>query len=169
MVPVVAARDAARGHTYACSVWSSAVHGAVDQGAAAAAWLDAFLGTTGLRLVYMDPSHTRRAAPAKFIARSPHRFVARGASEAGDFLFDLCDAHLVGVAHDRDDEALFSAHGHADMGEVLVDDVGAVDLGVDRRDFLERMDHGSGEKAHEAQFDAMLFLEQLLVGNCADP
>ena len=93
VVPVVTAAAAAAKHgkgkggacVYACSVWSSAVHGAVDQGAAAAAWLDAFLGTTGLRLVYMDPAHTRRAAPAKFIARSPHAFVQRGASATASF------------------------------------------------------------------------------------
>jgi len=82
MVPVV---RAAAGDTYTCSVWSSAVHGAVDQGGAAAAWLDKFLGCTGLRLVWQDPAHTRRAAPAKFIARSPHRFIARGASATASF------------------------------------------------------------------------------------
>ena len=47
---------------------------------------------------------------------------------------------------------------------VLVDDVGAVDLGIDRRDFLEGVADRLGEKAHEAKLDAVLFLKQVLVG-----
>ena len=49
------------------------------------------------------------------------------------------------------------------MAVVLVDDVGAVDLGVDGRQFLQRMRHGLGEEAHEAELDAVLLLEDVLV------
>ena len=78
-------------------------------------------------------------------------------------LLDLGDRHLVGIAHDRNDEALVGADGDADMAEVLVDDVGAVDLGVDGRDFLQGVRHGLGEEAHEAELDAVLLLEDVLV------
>ena len=50
------------------------------------------------------------------------------------------------------------------MGVVLVHQVVAVDLGIDRRDFLQRVRHRLGEKAHEAQLHAVLLLEQFLVG-----
>ena len=84
-------------------------------------------------------------------------------AEIADFLFDLGDRHLVGIAHHRNHKALVGADSDADMGVLLVDQVIAIDLGIDRRDFLERMHHGLGEKAHEAQLDAMLLLEQVLV------
>jgi hypothetical protein len=45
--------------------------------------------------------------------------------------FSTRRGHLVGIAHDRHDEALLGADGDADVVVVLVDDVGAVDLGVD--------------------------------------
>jgi hypothetical protein len=89
--------------------------------------------------------------------------VARGDAQPADILLDLGDRHLVGIAHDRHDEALFGADGDADMGIVLEDDVGAVDLGVDRGDFLQRVGHGLGEEAHEAELHAVLLLEHVLV------
>ena len=49
------------------------------------------------------------------------------------------------------------------MGVVLVDDVGAVDLGVDGRDFLQRVGDRLGEEAHEAELHAVLLLEHVLV------
>ena len=49
------------------------------------------------------------------------------------------------------------------MDEVLVDDVGAVDLGVDLGHFLQRVAAGLGEEGHEAQTHAVLLLEQVLV------
>jgi hypothetical protein len=65
--------------------------------------------------------------------------VARRPAEPADFLLDVGNAHLVGIAHHRHHQALVGADGDADVAVVLVDDVGAVDLGIDRRDFLERM------------------------------
>jgi hypothetical protein len=70
---------------------------------------------------------------------------------------------MVGVAHDRHDEALVGADGDADVVVVLVDEVGAVDLGVDRRNFLQRLHAGLHEEAHEAELHAVLLLEHVLV------
>jgi hypothetical protein len=89
--------------------------------------------------------------------------VTRRNAKAADFLFDLGNRHLVGIAHHRHDKALVGADSHADMAVVLVDDVGAVDLRIDRRDFLQRMGHRLGEEAHEAELHAVLLLEQVLV------
>ena len=41
----------------------------------------------------------------------------------------------------------------------MVDDLGAVDGGVDRRELLQRVGRGLGEEAHEAQLDAVGLLE----------
>ncbi|ENN89592.1 hypothetical protein RHSP_59795 [Rhizobium freirei PRF 81] len=89
--------------------------------------------------------------------------VAGCLAEAADFLLDLGDRHLVGIAHDRNDQALVRADGNADVAVVLVDDVGAVDLGVNGRQFLQRVRDGLGEEAHEAELHAMLLLEDVLV------
>ncbi len=59
---------------------------------------------------------------------------------------------------------LVGADRDAEVIVVLVDDVGAVDLGIDGRDFLERLDAGAHEEAHEAEFCAVFLLEQILVG-----
>ena len=90
--------------------------------------------------------------------------VAGAAAEIGDRLLDLGEAHLVGVAHDRHDEAVRAADGDAHVHEVLVDDVVAVDLGVDGREFLQRGDARLDEEGHEAEPDAaMLLLERVAV------
>ena len=60
--------------------------------------------------------------------------VLRALAEVGDLLLDLGDRHLVGVAQDRHDEAARAAHRDADVEIAVVDDVGAVDRRVDRRD-----------------------------------
>jgi hypothetical protein len=88
---------------------------------------------------------------------------SRAQAQTTDFLFDLGNRHLVGIAHHRHDQALVGADSHADMAVVLVDDVGAIDLGIDRRDFFQRMADRLGEEAHEAELHAMLLLKQLLV------
>ena len=45
----------------------------------------------------------------------------------------------------------------------MVNNVGAIDRRIDDRIFLERMDGGFHEKAHEAKSGAVLFLEPVLV------
>ena len=87
----------------------------------------------------------------------------RGLPKSAMRLLDLGDRELVGVAHHRHDEALVGADGDADVVVVLVDDVAAVDLGVDGRDLLQRLDAGLHEEAHEAELHAVLLLEHVLV------
>ena len=62
-------------------------------------------------------------------------------------------------AQDRHDETALGADRDADVVVVLIDDVSAVDLGVHRRDFLERLHAGAHEEAHEAELGAVLLLE----------
>ena len=91
------------------------------------------------------------------------RAVAGAAAEIGDRLLDLGERFLIAVAHHRHDQAALGADRNAEVIVVLVDDVGAVDLGIDGRDFLERLDAGAHEKAHEAELHAVLLLEQIAV------
>ena len=70
---------------------------------------------------------------------------------------------LVRVAHDRHDEALVGADGDADVIVVLVDEVRAVDFGVDGGNLLQRLNTRFDEKAHEAELGGVLFLEGVLV------
>ena len=80
-----------------------------------------------------------------------------------DLLLDVGEAELVGVADDRHHQPLLGADRHADVVEVLVDDVGAVDAGVDQRERLECLDGGLHEHRHEPELDAVLLLELLVV------
>src|SRR4029450_13066328 len=59
--------------------------------------------------------------------------VAGAAAVIGDALLDLGNRLLVAIAHHGHHEALVGADGDADVIIVLVDQVGAVNLGVDRR------------------------------------
>src|ERR1700704_2939319 len=61
------------------------------------------------------------------------------------------------------DEAFLGPDRDPDMIVILVDQVGTVDLSVDGGDFLERLHAGLHEESHEAELDAVLLLEQLLV------
>ena len=94
-----------------------------------------------------------------------HRQFAVAGAEAklGDLLFNGGKAHLIGVAHDGNHKPIRRADGDAHMDEVLVDDIGAVDLGIDLGHFLQGMAAGLGEERHEAKFDAVFLFEQLLV------
>ena len=62
--------------------------------------------------------------------------VAGTLAEIGDGALDLRETHLVGVAHHRHDQSICAADGDAHVDVVLVDDVVAVDLGVDGRERL---------------------------------
>ena len=64
------------------------------------------------------------------------------AAEIGDRALDLGEAHRVDVADHRHDQAGRTADRDAHVDEVLVDDVVAVDLGVDRGELLQRGDAG---------------------------
>jgi hypothetical protein len=84
-------------------------------------------------------------------------------AELGDLLFDLGQAHLVGVAQDRHDQAARAADGDADVEVAVIDDVVAIHRGIDHRVFLQRGNGGLDEEGHEAELDAVLLLEALLV------
>src|SRR5882757_7480300 len=77
--------------------------------------------------------------------------VARAPSEIGDALFDLGDRFAIAVAHHRHHQTLVGANSDADVIVILVDQIGAVDLGVGGWNILQRLHAGFGEKAHEAQ------------------
>ena len=57
--------------------------------------------------------------------------LARALAVIGDRLFDPGDRKPVGVADDRHDEPLVRADRDAEVIVIFVDDLGAVDLGID--------------------------------------
>jgi hypothetical protein len=89
--------------------------------------------------------------------------VLRALAEVGDLLLDLGERRLVGVAQDRHDEPPRAADRDADVVVAVVDDVVAVDRRVDQRELAQRVHGGLDEEAHEAELDAELLLEALLV------
>ena len=72
-------------------------------------------------------------------------------------------AEPVAVADDGHHEALLRGDGHSDVVEVVLDDGVAVDLGVDRGHLLQGVHDRLGEEGHEAELDAVLLHEVLLV------
>ena len=68
----------------------------------------------------------------------------------GDGLLDGGEGHRVGVTDDWHDEARGRASGDAHMDKVFVDDIGAVDFGVDLWHFVQRVAAGLGKKGHES-------------------
>ena len=88
--------------------------------------------------------------------------VACLAAEIADALLDAREVQRVGVTQHRHDEALRRADGDTDVVVVLVDDLLAFDLGIDRRQLLEPRDAGLHEEGHEAQPGAVLLLEIVL-------
>ncbi|MNQ57715.1 hypothetical protein D3C85_718820 [compost metagenome] len=89
--------------------------------------------------------------------------VTGGLAQGADALFDARQRQGVGVAQDRNHQTLVGADGHADVVVVLVDDVRAVDLGVDGGQLAQGLNHGLGEEGHEAQLHAVALLEDFLV------
>ena len=88
---------------------------------------------------------------------------ARATAKIGDGLFDLCERHVIGVAHHWHNEALLRADRDPDMVIVLVDDIRAIDLSIDGGNFFQRLDAGAHEETHEAELHAVFLLEQVLV------
>ena len=84
-------------------------------------------------------------------------------AEVGDRLLDLGEAHRLGVANDRNDQALGRGHRDRDVEIIVIDDLVAVDAGVDRGHVARGERAGLHEEAHEAKADAVLLLEQVLV------
>ena len=84
-------------------------------------------------------------------------FVCGSLGEVVDRLLDLGEAHPLGVPQHRHDQAAVAADGDADVEVVVVDDLVAVDLGVDLGALLERVDRRLDEERHEAELDAVRF------------
>src|SRR3954468_11526206 len=91
------------------------------------------------------------------------RALARAPAHLADLLLDLRERFAITVADHRHDEAFLGPDRDADVIVILVDEIGAIDLGVDGGDFLERLHARLYEEAHEAQLHAALLLEQFLV------
>ena len=68
-----------------------------------------------------------------------------------DGLFHLGETQALGMADHRHHQSPLGAHGHADVLVVVIDDVPAVDKGVDFGKLLEGFHAGLDEKGHEAQ------------------
>ena len=84
--------------------------------------------------------------------------------QLGDLLLDLRHRQRVGVAQHRHHQPAAAGHRDADVVVVLEDDLVALDLGVDQREGLQRLDRRRHEEAHEAQLHAVPLLEPLGVG-----
>ena len=72
--------------------------------------------------------------------------VARLQPVLADLRLDVGEAHRIGVAQHRHHQAAIAGDRHADVLVAVVDDVVAVDRGVDRREALQRLDAGAHEE-----------------------
>ncbi len=85
-------------------------------------------------------------------------------AEGRDAAFDFRQAHQLGIAQHGHDQTTVAGNGNADVLIAVVNDVAAVDRGVDRREALQRLDGSLDKEGHEAQAHAVVsLLEQLLV------
>jgi hypothetical protein len=109
----------------------------------------------------IEPKHAavgdREGAAGEFLDRD--LAVLGLLAELGDLLLDLGQAHLVGIAQDRHHQATRAADGDADVEVAVIDDVIAVDRGVQHRVLLQRGNRGLDEEGHEAEAHAVLLLE----------
>ena len=69
----------------------------------------------------------------------------------------------LGVAQHGHDEPAVRRDGHADVEELVIDDVVAVDGRVQHRVLAQRLDRSFDEERHEAELDAVLRRERLLI------
>src|SRR5262245_59761311 len=88
------------------------------------------------------------------------KLAAAGAdAEIGHRRLDLGETHAIGVVQHRNDKAALGADGNADVIVVFVDDVLAVDLGIDGRNILQGLHGRLDEESHEAKLDPVPLLE----------
>lgn len=80
-------------------------------------------------------------------------------AELGDLQFDLGNRHGLGVAQDRHHQAARRADRDADVDVAVVDDVVAIDRGVQDRELLQRGHGRLDEEAHETETDTVRLLE----------
>src|SRR5579883_2169606 len=110
----------------------------------------------------VDPAVRDREGAAREVVRK-ELVLLRLLAELLDRLLELGEGERLGVADHRDDEPLPGADRDANVVVVPVDDLLALDLRVDRRERLERLDRRLHEEGHEAELHAVLLLELLLV------
>src|SRR5690606_30994536 len=89
--------------------------------------------------------------------------IASTGTEVSDLLFDVSDGHLISVTQDRHHQTAWATNGHTDIEVTVVDDVFAINRGVQHGVFLQGGNSSLDEEGHEAQFHAVLFLELILV------
>ena len=89
--------------------------------------------------------------------------VLRLLAKFGDFLFDVGEGHLLTIAQHGNDEAARRPDGNADIKVAVVDDVIAIDAGVNHREFFQRVHCRLDKEGHETEFHAVFFLEAVLV------
>ena len=88
------------------------------------------------------------------------------ASPPGQFLdpaLQVGQAERVRAPDHRHHEPALGAHRDAEMHLAMVDDVGAVDLGVDHGHIAERPDAGAAEQGHQPQIHAVPVAERFAV------
>src|SRR5882757_812043 len=100
-------------------------------------------------------------AAGQFLHRDGPRTRARG--EVGDGFLDVGKTRLVRVPQYGNDQSAIRRNGDSDVEVLLIYDVVALDGRIHRREFLQRFDAGLGKEGHEAELDAVLLLELILV------
>src|SRR5262249_44787095 len=89
--------------------------------------------------------------------------IARFFGVGGDVFLELCKALFIRVSNDRDYQAAFGSNSNTNVVIVVLDQVVAVDSGVNGRNFDQTLDRSFQEKGHEPKFHPMPLLKRLLV------
>jgi hypothetical protein len=66
--------------------------------------------------------------------------------EVANGTFDVGEAQALGISQNGNHEAAFAGDGHADVEEVVIDDVGITDLGIDLRELFQGVNGGLHEE-----------------------
>lgn len=84
-----------------------------------------------------------------------------------DRLLNVNEVHGLNIADYRSDKTLLGGHSDTDVNIIPIDNgvtaVGTLNRGVDGRDVAHGQDTGAGEGAHEAELDAGLLEDLILV------
>lgn len=88
-------------------------------------------------------------------------------AQVSDGLLDADQVHALDIAHDRGDKTLLGGNGDTQIDIVPVDDgvatVLSLDGGIDDGNIAHGQDGSTGKGAHEAQLDASLLEDVILV------
>ena len=88
--------------------------------------------------------------------------VAGAVGQVGDRPGEAGDVEVPRVLDDGDEQALLGVHGDGEVLLAVVDDLLAVDAGVDVRVGLQRLDRGEGEERQVAELDPLAGSNSLL-------